>query len=115
MTSQDAIDEAVSEMRAILIPLAQARKTISYSELAPLMTTLRLHHRAPLFHKLLDYLGQADAAEGMPTLATLVVRKDSGIPGAGYFVMSGHESATVDDPLAYWQARFDEVCTYWGG
>lgn len=49
----------------------------------------------------------------MPSLATLIVRKDSGIPGQGYFVISAAEGDTVNDPEAYWQARFDELCDYW--
>ncbi|MBV6438095.1 MAG: hypothetical protein AELANPGJ_03393 [Anaerolineae bacterium] len=101
------------EMRAILIYLAKQRKTICYSDLAALISTARLHHRAPIFHRLLDEMSREDAAEGMPSLATLVVRKDSGIPGQGYFVISAAEGDTVNDPEAYWQARFDELCDYW--
>lgn len=101
------------EMRAILISLAQQRRTICYSDLAALISTASLHHRAPVFHRLLDEMSREDAAEGMPSLATLVVRKDSGIPGQGYFVISAREGDTVSDPEAYWQAQFDALCDYW--
>lgn len=52
------------EMRAILIYLAKQRKTICYSDLAALISTARLHHRAPIFHRLLDEMSREDAAEG---------------------------------------------------
>lgn len=101
------------EMRAILIHLAKQRKTICYSDLAALLSTARLHHRAPVFHRLLDEMSREDAAEGMPSLATLVVRKDSGIPGQGYFVISAAEGDLVGDPEAYWKAQFEALCDYW--
>ena len=104
---------ALDEMRAILIGCAKRRQTITYSELAPMISSMRLHHRAPLFHKMLDIMSREDALEDMPSLATLVVRKDSGIPGQGYFAISGIEGETINDPETYWRKQFDDLCDYW--
>lgn len=107
----EAMQAALEEMRAILIGYAQRRQTITYSELAPMISSLSLHHRAPVFHKMLDLIDEP----GSPSLAAIVVRKDTGIPGQGYYVNSGADVGTEAEQRAYWQRRFDEVCDYWAG
>ena len=107
------IHAAVDEMRAILIGYAKRRQTITYSELAPMISSASLHHRAPIFHKMLDIMSREDADQGMPSLASLVVRKDSGIPGMGYFAIGGHEGPVTEDFEAYWRRQFEELCDYW--
>lgn len=104
---------ALDEMRAILIGYAKRRQTITYSELAPMISSASLHHRAPIFHKMLDIMSTEDAEQGMPSLASLVVRKDSGIPGMGYFAISSREDGVIEDHETYWRRRFEELCDYW--
>lgn len=104
-------DAVLDEMRAILIGCAKRRETITYAVLAGLISGVSLHHRAPIFHRLLTRLNEPDSAE--PALATLVVRKDSGLPGSGYFAGSEGDVGTLDAQRAYWQIRFDAVCDYW--
>lgn len=106
-------DAVLEEMRAILVHLAKQRKTISYSGLCALITTARVHHRAPYFHKLLDDLSRDDEAHGVPSLAALVVRKDSGIPGQGYFAIFHAQGGSPDELEAYWRGQFEAVCDYW--
>ena len=105
--------DVLGEMRAVLIHLAKQRKTISYSALCGLITTAHIHHRAPYFHRLLDDLSHEDEALGVPSLAALVVRKDSGIPGQGYFAIFAAEGGSPDDLEAYWRSQFEAVCDYW--
>jgi len=104
-------DAVLDEMRAILIGCAKRRESITYSELARTVSGVSLHHRAPMFNRLITRLDSPDSDE--PSLATLVVRKDSGIPGGGYFAGSGGDAGTLDEQRAYWQTRFDAVCDYW--
>lgn len=102
------------EMRAILIGMARQRATITYADLAATITTAHLHHRAPHFHRLLREMDADETRAGRPSLAALVVRKDSGIPGAGFFAdlpVSDGQSADLE---AYWRAEFEQVCAYWG-
>lgn len=103
----------LDEMRAILIFHAKQRRTVCYSDLCRLITSARVHHRAPHFHKLLDHLSHEDDDAGVPSLAALVVRKDSGIPGQGYFAIFQAEGGSPDDLEAYWRAQFEAVCDYW--
>ena len=102
------------EMRDILVGVARTCSTITYSELASAMRTAHMHQRAPLFHKLIRDMDRDERRAGRPSLAALVVRKDSGIPGQGFF--SGVNTAEGDsfDPEVYWRAEFDKVCDYWG-
>lgn len=101
------------EMREILINHARIRSTVCYSDLAAMITTAYVHHRGRYFHRLLDEMCDEDAANGHASLASLVVRKDSGIPGAGYFTIAAREGADVSDPQAYWQEQFERACDYW--
>lgn len=101
------------EMREILIGMARMRTTVCYSDLAAMLKTASVHHRAPAFHHLLDEMCREDEARGHAILASLVVRKDSGIPGAGYFTIAASEGADVSDPVAYWREQFEQACDYW--
>lgn len=102
------------EMRSILIGMARLCATITYSELASLIGMAPMHHRAPLFHQLIRDMDADEAAAGRPSLAALVVRKDSGIPGAGFYADAPVIEGEIFDPVAYWQSEFDDVCGYWG-
>jgi len=104
-------DAVLDEMRAILIGCAKRRETITYSDLARTVSSASMHHRAPMFHRLITRLDTPDSDE--PSLATLVVRKDSGIPGSGYFADSAGDVGTLDEQRAYWETRFEAVCDYW--
>ncbi|MCU0498166.1 MAG: hypothetical protein MUF87_12510 [Anaerolineae bacterium] len=101
------------EMRAILIGVARLKTTITYSELAAELTIAHVHHRAPYFHKLLRELCDDEEASGRPPLAALVVRKDTGICGAGYFADLPVIEGEIADPIAYWRADFERICAYW--
>lgn len=101
------------EMRAILIGLARARQTIAYSDLAGLLTSAYVHHRAPDFHRLITDMSQDDERAGRASLAALVVRKDSGVPGAGFFAHTPVDGATMAEMEAYWRAEFERTCDFW--
>lgn len=102
------------EMRGILIGLARIGSTISYSELAAVIQTAHLHHRAPYFYKLIADLDADETAAGRPSLAALVVRKDSGIPGGGFYADAPVIEGESFDQVAYWRSEFQKVCDYWG-
>jgi hypothetical protein len=112
--SQADWDALKAEMRTLLIQAARSEKTIVYSELAAQLRTATVHYRSPVFSTLLQQLAADDVQAGRPSLATLVVNKATGRPGAGYFkhaaLAFGHE---LDDPEAYWQTWFQTVCDYW--
>ncbi len=109
-TSWDIIKE---EMRHILIGLARKRQTICYSDLAAQIQTSYIHYRSPAFMRILGEVVTEDIEDGHPNLAVLVVQKQSGRCGAGYFKHAAAEGYDVSDPEAFWQAEFKSVCDYW--
>ena len=90
-------DDALARVWPILMEAVRERRTVSYSELAdragkPL--------RGRSIHKqLLNGLSARCRAAGLPDLAALVVRKDTGTPGIGW-----HDPAGIDgrDPSTRW-------------
>jgi len=76
------------EMRKELLRAALARKTITYGYL---MSRFELA-RGPTGETVLGVLDEIDRAEslaGAPGFAAIVVRKDTGFPGGGYFCWEG--------------------------
>jgi hypothetical protein len=101
------------EMREILIGMAKLRQPITYSALAASIQTAYIHHRAPYFQKLINDVCREDDAAGHEVLAVLIVRKDTGICGSGFFTHAAGEGHDVSDPEAFWRTEFDRVCDYW--
>ena len=76
------------QMRAELVKTALARRTITYGEL---MSRFGLARGAE-GETVVGVLGQIDKAEALaraPGFAAIVVRKDTGFPGGGFFCWEG--------------------------
>ncbi len=101
------------EIKHILVNLARIEKTVAYSELAAQLSTVYVHHRAPGFHAILREICRDEIAENRPVIGVLVVNKQTGICGAGYFKFMAEMGADVSDPEVYWQSEFERVCDYW--
>lgn len=106
-------DAIKQEMRGILIGLAKLRQTICYSDLAAQITSAYVYHRSPDFHHLITVMSREDEAAGHASLAPLIVRKDSGIPGGGFFANTPIEGGKSTDLEAYWRTEFERTCDYW--
>lgn len=96
------LDATIITVWPILREAIRMRRTVSYTELAgragpPL-------HRRHLHRQLLIPLAERCRRAGLPDLCALVVRKDSGMPGAGW-----HGPTPSADPDAAW-ARALEAC-----
>ena len=90
-----AYNQLVRRAWPILIEAARMRRTLPYSELAgragPPLTARAIHRQ------LLTPLSARCRRAGLPDLAALVVRKASGMPGAGWF-----DPAQPGDPVEAW-------------
>jgi len=89
------LDAAIRRAWPILLEAIRQRRTVSYSELAG-RAGAPLHHRH-IHRQLLVPLSARCRAAGLPDLAALVVRKDSGLPGAGWF-----DPRETAEPEAAW-------------
>jgi hypothetical protein len=114
--ANDAKWEAVTEeIRSILTDIArQGLPPISYSELCRHIQTASIHYHSHLLTRLLIEVGRREMEAGRPVLPALVVSKQSGIPGPGYFkVADSHDSLPDADARQQWQADLDQVYAYW--
>lgn len=103
------------EMRQLMIETARRGQLITYSELCAELKTAYLHYHSPQIVRLLDEIGAIEHEAGRPTLPAVVVGKQSGIPGAGYFRIAGErpDAEGSADPKAMWEADLQVVFEYW--
>ena len=105
--------EIKAELVNLLIGLARYGQTIAYSELALRVQTVGIHHRAPAFAQILQELCADEIAAERPILGVLVVNKQTGICGAGFFKWCAAQGYDVREPEQFWQAEYERVCDYW--
>ena len=75
------VDSALDVLREELVKAARARGTLTYGQLMKIMGVSR-------GSALLDVIAAVDRAEysrGAPGFAAIIVRKDTGFPGGGFF------------------------------
>ncbi len=104
------------EMREVMVETARQGQLITYSEMCIQLKTAYLHYHSPQIVKLLDEIGAIEHDAGRPILPAVVVGKQSGIPGAGYFRLAGVEHSNTEgavDPKANWEADLAAVFDYW--
>jgi hypothetical protein len=99
------LDDAIRRAWPVLREAIAQRRTLTYTELAgragpPL-------HRRHLHRQLLIGLAHRCRVAGLPDLAALVVRQDSGMPGAGW-----HGLSPAADPAGAWAAALETCWSY---
>jgi len=112
--SHEIWEAAKTEIRQILIGVAQVQTTITYSELAAQMQTISPHPGAYVLHGLLRVVCQEEEAAGRGMLCALVVAKATGRPGQGFFktmIKIGRDCADLE---ACWQAEIERLYAVWG-
>jgi hypothetical protein len=101
-----------AEMRQLIIEAAKARQLITYSELSRMLQTAYVHYHSHVMTRLLIDIGSEEAKAGRPTLPALVIAKQTGRPGPGYFRLApGGEETT--DPIREWEEEVQRVYDYW--
>jgi hypothetical protein len=81
------------DVRRELLKAAGDRRTVTYGSL---MKKFRLSRGAPRGKGVVGVIGEVDGSEalrGAPGFAAIVVRKDTGYPGGGFFCWDGVPSA----------------------
>lgn len=95
--------------------IARQGDMVYYSEIAPL---LGIDTGDPYFGarvgRVLDEVNHAEHAAGRPLLSAVVIAKDTGMPGEGFFTCARdlRRYAGRDD-LAYWVEELRRVHDYW--
>ncbi len=98
-----------SQARDFLIGRARERGTTTYSELCSAVTAIHLRPYSFAMMKFLNEVcAEEDAANGI-MLASLVTRKDSGMPGDGYFKFAAGLGRDSFDREAFWHSEIERI------
>ena len=105
-------DDVQAEIRQLIIETAKAKQLIAYSELTGMLQTAYVHYHSHILTRMLINIGSEEQAAGRPILPALVISKQSGRPGPGYFKLAPGE-AEVGDPIQEWEQEVQRVYLYW--
>ena len=106
--------EAVkAEMRDSMIAAARERRTMTYTELAESLHTVYLHPHSYLFAHLMREVCREEEAKGHGMLCALVVSKQTGMPGGGYFRLAALRGLDPSDLDAMWRQDLESLFSIW--
>jgi hypothetical protein len=100
------------EILRILIKKAKQARLITYRELSSQLHTAKLAANGPHLSSLLTSISLAESEAGRGLLSAIVVRKDSGIPGVGFFRRCT-PGVKVRDFRRRWEAELAKVFNEW--
>jgi hypothetical protein len=98
--------------------VARARSVITYSDIAPLVgVDIRTSLGRREIGRLIAKVCAHEVAHGRPMLGSVVVRKDTGMPGDGYFKgacrLGQFDPDGKKDKRAFWAEELERVHDYW--
>lgn len=107
-------EAAKAEAKALLAEAARGRRTLAYCELCDGIRSIRIEPRSFALMRMLNEVCSEEDAERGVMLASLVVRRDSGIPGDGYFHHAASLGRDVSDREAFWRAEVERIWAAYG-
>lgn len=106
---RDAWATAKRQARDFLIGRAQERGTTTYSELCEVVSAVQLRpYSFAMMAFLNEVCAEEDAAHGV-MLASLVTRRDTGLPGNGYFKFAAGLGRETTDREAFWRSEVERI------
>ena len=102
-----------AKLVSVLSEVAQRRALITYVELAHRFADGQFVPNDPALGALLGEISAAEDEMGRGLLSALVVRQDTGLPGAGFFRMAAARGRDVSDRQACWKRERDRVYAAW--
>ncbi len=98
--------------------VARARGTIYYGEIAPLVgVDLNTGRGRREIGRVLAEVCESEARQGHPLLGSVVVRKDTNVPGKGYFDgarrLGRLSGDTREEELLFWRRELKSVHAHW--
>ena len=101
--------DARASMRDAMIARARSGETITYAELAQAVAVTGFRPRSWALMAMLGEVCEAEDPVHDVWTASLVVRKDTGMPGDGYFAYAVREGLDCSDREAFWRERVQRV------
>jgi len=100
---------AIEEIKQILIDHAKSCKLITYSKLSNQVKSIRLKPPFRPLYKILEEISIAEDKSGRGLLTALVVRKDTGLPGQGFFDLASSRGRDTTDKKKCWKDELKRV------
>ena len=93
----------------ILVRLAVGKKTTTYGEIAEELGGLNHYTQVP---KVLDIIQRWCLSQKHPDLTSVVVSKETGVPGSGYWKAHKGESLPVPDQIVLWEKDRNQSASF---
>jgi hypothetical protein len=109
-------DRAIAEIRRILTSRAKKGKTMTYSDLAERVQSVRVVPKSSVLSGWLTLISEEEYKAGRGLLSALVVRKKPphrGIPGIGFFRLAPVSRCKPENCEKCWRRAVDKVFGYW--
>ncbi len=108
-------EAARASAREAVLERARTARTITYAELASAVSETGFRPRSwALMALLSEVCDLEDPVHGV-WIASLVVRKDTGMPGEGYFAYAEREGFDTSDREAFWLEHAQRVWNVYSG
>ena len=106
-------ESAKEQARQVMIVAAKNESTITYSELVNGISAIEfIPHDFKLFH-LLGQISMAEHLEGRGMLTAVVIRKEDGFPGQGFFDLAMELGLDSADQDKFWIQQLRDVFQAW--
>lgn len=100
---------AKSQARDFLITRSRERGTTTYSELCEVVSAVHLRPYSFAMMAFLNEVCAEEDAEHGVMLASLVTRRDTGLPGNGYFKFAAGLGRDSADREAFWRLEIERI------
>jgi hypothetical protein len=107
-SSQDW-ERAKAEAVKAMVQAGKNDGLITYSELASRITNVTIEPHDFAMDRLLDEISKEEDAAGRAILTALVVLKDTGIPGQGFWSTASDIGRSFPDRLDFWLREVERV------
>lgn len=106
-------EKAKEEVRQLLIARAKYEDTITYSEVVQQLHTIQLQPDSHAFHHILGEISEDEHFTGRGMLSALVVLKETGLPGKGFFGLAQKFGYDTSDQYSFWINELKTVYNHW--
>jgi hypothetical protein len=106
-------DRAKRQARDFLVACARERGTTTYGGLCVAVDAIPLRPYSFAMVAFLDQICREDDARHGIILASLVTRRDTGMPGEGYFQSAVRAGCDISDRAAFWREQADRIYDIW--
>ncbi len=107
-------EKAVERIRQILQERAREERTIYYSELAPLISDIVIIEPYEYaFHYMLGEISDMENKEGRGMLSVIVIDKDKGVPGYGFFKLAKKFGRDIRDKDLLLSEETKKIFSVW--